>query len=68
LRDMRETHEGGDTREARVFEGVHGLRMREAVGSRGFLFWHEPGMLGAESGEVNACRRRRGVHAAFTWE
>ena len=68
LRDVRETHEGGDTREARVFQGVDGLRMREAVGTSGLLFWHEPGMLGAECGEVNARRRRRGVHAAFTWE
>jgi hypothetical protein len=48
------------------------VRMRKAVGSSGLLFWHEPGMLGAECGEVNACRcryrPRRGVHAAFTWE
>jgi hypothetical protein len=46
------------------------LRMRKAVGTSGLLIWHEPGMLGAECGEVNVCRFRcrRGVHAAFTWE
>jgi len=48
LRNVRETHEGGDTCEARVFEGVDGLRMWEPEGTSGLLFWHEPGMLGAE--------------------
>lgn len=56
LRDVRQTHEGGDAGEASVLQSVHRLRVRQVERAFCLLFWHERGILGAACGEVNACR------------
>lgn len=61
LGDIGEAAKRGDAAEARVFEGVDGLRMRKAelADALEFLLGHEAEMLGAALRQVNRASQAR---------